>query len=539
MSDNDIFSVEINEKIDNLKILIVDDHADVLEVIETKLELEFPLSEIRKAQNGVDALAKITEDFIPDLIITDLKMPEMSGIKLAKEVLKKYPKVPIILHSSYMDILELIENIEIGFQGFLEKPATLEQVAQEVKRTLSKAQKNQEGYILYDVERLLERDVYPFDLYVRLGSSKFIHVFKKGDNVHKEKLNILKTKGVGELYIRSEDYLSIDDSLYAPVRVSTLVKNELVDFALFRRGSCLKFEQLIKANTVLVDGHQNILKKHGIKQLFVAEVDEPKYQAYLDRVIDKIVEAKETPCEDCTVLVNDYTKRKVDRIFKDPSRDNLHSLKKVSSTLVKFISGSMQNGLKDLLHMQKGSGVYQHALRVATISLAIMEKIFIDKKEKNRTGGVSVFESILDDNAYNRDIILLGGLLHDIGKVTLGIETFVNLDDTTEEVRKNYLRHIEVGESLLVARNIFPEKILEIVRQHHECMDGTGFPNKLMKRHLSIHTQIISLANFYDGLISTGYKVHDAVVHIQMSEAKFNKHLIPFLQRVVQPDQFK
>lgn len=74
-------------------ILCVDDEPSVRE--STSLVLESEGYEVVTAEDGVDALNKIS-DSIPDLIISDLRMPNMSGFELLKIVREKFPQIPVI-----------------------------------------------------------------------------------------------------------------------------------------------------------------------------------------------------------------------------------------------------------------------------------------------------------------------------------------------------------------------------------------------------------------------------------------------------------
>jgi CheY-like chemotaxis protein len=103
------------------KILIVDDSITVLKYITKILEKEYI---IVTKMNGQEALNYLLKDEInPDLIISDIEMPEMNGIDLVKKIRKqdRYNRVPILVISAYAEKhLELMEKELI--QGFMLKP---------------------------------------------------------------------------------------------------------------------------------------------------------------------------------------------------------------------------------------------------------------------------------------------------------------------------------------------------------------------------------------------------------------------------------
>jgi CheY-like chemotaxis protein len=78
------------------RILVVDDEKCIREVFEALLQQEG--YEVATAENGFDALLKLRE-FLPDLVISDLNMPKMSGFEFLSVVRQRFPKVLVIASS--------------------------------------------------------------------------------------------------------------------------------------------------------------------------------------------------------------------------------------------------------------------------------------------------------------------------------------------------------------------------------------------------------------------------------------------------------
>jgi len=74
-------------------ILVVDDEDAIRGLIKTTLGIGGYA--IREARNGKET-SQLLEQFVPDLLITDLLMPEKEGIELIQEVRRSHPKIPII-----------------------------------------------------------------------------------------------------------------------------------------------------------------------------------------------------------------------------------------------------------------------------------------------------------------------------------------------------------------------------------------------------------------------------------------------------------
>ncbi|MES2854510.1 MAG: HD domain-containing phosphohydrolase [Bdellovibrionota bacterium] len=101
----------------------------------------------------------------------------------------------------------------------------------------------------------------------------------------------------------------------------------------------------------------------------------------------------------------------------------------------------------------------------------------------------------------------LGGFLHDIGKTKLPGEVLKKRFDLMNRDEKTiYVSHVEVGVQTLAQAKSMPEDVLLIVAQHHERVDGSGFPKGMKEFQISPLAKVVSLANaFVDRLLEEKY----------------------------------
>ena len=115
-------------------ILIVDDHFGIRVLLEQRLqELGF---KVETCSSGKEALLKLLSSR-PELILMDIKMPEMGGIEALRLITRFCPEIPVIMMSAYSETDEVREAREKGnFVYYVEKPFYLNEVTDLIKKIL-------------------------------------------------------------------------------------------------------------------------------------------------------------------------------------------------------------------------------------------------------------------------------------------------------------------------------------------------------------------------------------------------------------------
>jgi CheY-like chemotaxis protein len=130
-------------------VLVVDDSAVDRRLAGNFLEKTGEISVIY-ATNGHEALAAIPQHF-PDLVLTDLQMPEMDGLELTKEIRTRHPGVPVILMTAYGSEEIAMQALQRGAASYVPKKELAKELASTVENVLAVA-RAERGH-----QRLLER----------------------------------------------------------------------------------------------------------------------------------------------------------------------------------------------------------------------------------------------------------------------------------------------------------------------------------------------------------------------------------------------
>jgi putative nucleotidyltransferase with HDIG domain len=104
--------------------------------------------------------------------------------------------------------------------------------------------------------------------------------------------------------------------------------------------------------------------------------------------------------------------------------------------------------------------------------------------------------------ATTRRHLAVGGLLHDIGKLSVPLEILRKPSGLTDEEYAAIKRHPEAGRRLLEELGGFSPTVLDLVSDHHERLDGRGYPRGLTEEELPLHTRILTVCDVYDALVS-------------------------------------
>ena len=119
------------------RILVVDDEESLRRV--TQLRLEAAGYHVNAVPDGFQALDLLAREPF-DLVLTDLKMPGMTGIELLKRVREEYPDVIVILITAFGTVESAVEAVKAGAYDYIVKPVNMDGLRLVIERALQHLQ---------------------------------------------------------------------------------------------------------------------------------------------------------------------------------------------------------------------------------------------------------------------------------------------------------------------------------------------------------------------------------------------------------------
>ena len=123
----------------NRKILVVDDNLDSVLILRSILEAQG--FTVRVANSGPDALAQLARE-VPDVILLDVMMPEMSGFEVLERIRSKHntASVPVIMVTAKMQDEDVMTGYQFGADYYITKPCTAKQLVYGISLVLGRAE---------------------------------------------------------------------------------------------------------------------------------------------------------------------------------------------------------------------------------------------------------------------------------------------------------------------------------------------------------------------------------------------------------------
>lgn len=157
--------------------------------------------------------------------------------------------------------------------------------------------------------------------------------------------------------------------------------------------------------------------------------------------------------------------------------------RRVAKELIDGLAATLSEDADVAIHLMSDKGgsesLYHHALNVSFLAMMLAREMKAPPAAVAHVG--------------------LGALMHDIGKLDIPERVWRKLEPLTQ-AEQSWVRQHPAGGLALGQRMELPPEALQIISQHHEMVDGSGYPKKLKGTQISLFARIVTVANTYDNL---------------------------------------
>ena len=226
------------------------------------------------------------------------------------------------------------------------------------------------------------------------------------------------------------------------------------------------------------------LQTKNFERLFLKTEDMAKYQKYLTQNIDRAFNTSESmPLSQRVEIIQGYLEAALFDVFHHPTHQEFYRVLKKGAQRFQDFLKAYPLSLKHLVAFKNPHlRITQHSVNVAAWSYYISQS--------------------MDVNSEALDHLMLGALLHDLALINTSLPLYRPRAEMSLNEHKQYHSHSTQGADLLAKTGFCPDEVIEIVANHHEQVNGEGFPNKKAEKQLSPLSQIVATANAFDRLLS-------------------------------------
>ncbi len=260
-------------------------------------------------------------------------------------------------------------------------------------------------------------------------------------------------------------------------------------------------ECLLKDGIELRPEYIEQLKTLKVKSIYV-------YDERLEGVVVEDVVSEETRLEACSFV------REIMDISKDSNgkyRGKIHHLEKRMEKVVTRIIDEILESKENMINLvdirTADNYTFAHCVNVSVLSSLMTIKMGYERE--------------------NMKQVALGSLLHDLGKAKIPGKVLKKTDYLTEDEYDMIKSHPEKGYKLFKNNSNFSNLAGDIILQHHERYDGSGYPNGLKNGEIEPAAQAVAIIDVYDALTADrpyrkAYRPHEAIQIFSVSGASFN-----------------
>jgi len=477
------------------RILVVDDEPKIGTLLKRLLEKEG--YDVDTCLDGRTAIRELVEKK-PSLLITDIQMPGMNGLELARRARSFDPELPVVLITGYASMDTAVQALRDGVSDYITKPFSIAELKSVVGRILENRALAAENRRLLTELRVanseLEQHRQRLTVQVREAESDLLTANRKLEKRLGEMEVIHEISQMIATVFDRDDLLSLATQL---VRDKVGV-NAAAVFTLSRDGTEL-VARGVRGLEGGLEGGSRLPADEGLAGRVVEEGTPVILSALASEPGATEAERRTFGGGSflaCPIRVKDRMAGAlvVSRV------DGGDPLGEEERGLLGLIANDLAIALENARLFEENETTYIEILSALVVSMEARDP-YLRRHSDRVTAGSLALAGHLGLSRRDRDLIAVGARLHDVGKVGLPdsiLHKPGRLTDAEMEVMRS---HPVLGDRIVRPLGKLGA-VKPIIRNHHERWDGTGYPDGLKGEEIPLLTQIVSVADAWDAMTS-------------------------------------
>jgi HD-GYP domain-containing protein (c-di-GMP phosphodiesterase class II) len=289
------------------------------------------------------------------------------------------------------------------------------------------------------------------------------------------------------------------DKDFCSIPIDEFISLKSVHFDIFVKLSSGRYVKILHAGDNFSQERINSYKNEKkVTELFFSSKDRHKFIQLNGLLAQRIVQNHNISTKIKFDLVKNTGEKITEEFFTEGIKPTtLESAKDLCGNIYNMVSSEkkIHSLLKDFQNLSPSA--YTHSYLVCFFSCTLLKQFEWESKVVNESVGMAA-------------------LLHDIGMLKLGKELLAKkVDEMSLEEKNEYQKHPELGVNLLNENPLIPSIVKQIILQHHECFDGSGYPYKLKgSKTLTFSKVLFMVDEFVDLMIEKNLKPIEALKYI-------------------------
>ncbi len=302
------------------------------------------------------------------------------------------------------------------------------------------------------------------------------------------------------------NHLNQDSLSYTLVDKNLIHLNENLDFSLFEQVSPTHMSLFLQSDTIIDRQQKKMIS--GVEQLYIRNSDMIRYELFLEKNLDYLLEDKSLSIDEKAELIYSSTAELTHSLYENPEAlENVRRSQVIVAPIISTVLESEETIASYIKIIEYDYYTHTHSLNVSIYAICLGLELGLDEKTLTKLGHAA--------------------LLHDLGKSKIDSNIVTKDGSLTQDEFITMKTHPTLGYEIAKKIGITDKDILDAIAHHHEKLNGRGYPDGLKGDEISLFPRIIAVCDVFDAL-TTNRTYKDALSSFSalgLMKAEMGTHL--------------